>query len=123
VRTFDEIRADAADKRPFSNGTEFELWADRPGGCWTCTRDEPRTETWCPILSVVITHGVWPTEWQRREHRTEHGSYEVVGDCTEYDERPDDDGDDDDGPGTDPGPPPVVEGQLTLGDLFGLAAA
>lgn len=120
MRTSAEITADAADQRPFSNSTEYEIWAnDR--GCYDCTNDDDATEKWCPILSLAIT-GMWPKEWTRRtvdwEINGKTGSYETVGDCTEFDERRDDDGGPDDAPEPDPGPSPVIEGQIDMFEVF-----
>jgi hypothetical protein len=122
VRTEDEIKADVDPKRPFSNGTEYEIWAS--SHCYECVNEDfGSTDSYCPILSVALLDG-WPKEWTRQLHKWEigdaSGEYEVVDTCTEFVQRPDWPGDDDpdDGPDPDPGPPPVVEGQLDLIDAY-----
>jgi len=101
--------------RPFSNHTEFDIWADRY--CYRCRKDNEETELYCPILGMAIAEGAWPDEWTARTHAWEaggkSGSYEVVDTCTEFEERRDDEGD-----GSEPEPPPVVEGQLDLIDAY-----
>ena len=103
--------------RPFSNHTEFEVWADRY--CYRCRKDSEETELYCPILGMAIAEGGWPDEWTARTHTWEaggkSGSYEVVDTCTEFEERRDDEGDD---PEPEPEPPPEVEGQLDLIDAY-----
>lgn len=123
MRTPDEIRADAEDRRPFSNSTEYEIWAGRGRGCYDCTQDDDATEKWCPVLGAALA-GSWPKEWTRRTHRWESGgksgSYEVVDECSEFEERRDDDGGEDGEPDPepDPGPPPVIEGQIDMFEVF-----
>jgi len=118
MRTADQIQADATPQRPFSNGTEYDIWADR--WCYECTRDNPDTDTFCPILSVALL-GNWPKEWTRAQHNwtvgDASGSYEVVDSCTEFEQRPDDDGPDDDS-GPQPGPGPFDEEQPGQTDIF-----
>jgi hypothetical protein len=130
VRSEQEIRADAADDRPFSNHTEYEIWADRY--CWApCVHDDPDRDKFCPILSVALL-GSWPKEWTRRHirfgeriggtdrvevHETDAADpdgIEIVGECTEFEERPDP-GDE---PDPEPEPPPVCDGQLDLIDAY-----
>lgn len=118
MRTVDEIQADAAGKRPFSNHSEFDYWAsDR--GCYECVNDDDANEKYCPILSVALL-GSWPAEWTRKriEWKTDtgSGSYEVVDECTEFEQRPDGGGGDE--PDPDPGPSPVADGQLDLIDAY-----
>lgn len=115
MRTYDEISAAARDGRAFSNSTEFELWADQRGGCWTCSNDDQQAEKYCPILTVAL-QGVTPAEWATAtEEDARHSNYT----CAEYDERPDDDGPDDgDEPEPDPGPPPVIDGQVDMFEVF-----
>jgi hypothetical protein len=118
VRTEDQIQADAAAERAFSNGTEYEIWAGRH--CYECLHDNPETGTFCPILTVALL-GHWPVEWTRATHNWtvgEHsGSYEVVDTCTEFERRPDD-GPGDDPPPDRPGPwDPEMPGQV---DMFGV---
>lgn len=115
MRTADQIQADASADRPFSNHSEYDLWADGGRGCYDCTQDNPETEKYCPILSVALL-GNWPKEWARRTVESRYGSYETVGECTEFEERRDDGGDDE--PEPDPGPPPVVEGQIDMFEVF-----
>jgi len=118
VRTYEQIAADAADDRPFSNHSEFEYWADSGKGCYDC-RHEDGGETGCPILTAALLGG-WPTEWTRRTHRWEidgkSGSYEVVDGCTEFEARRD--GDED--PPVQPPPPPPAEldGQIDVFEVF-----
>jgi hypothetical protein len=118
VRTDSEIQADAAEDRPFSNSTEYELWADRGRGCYDCANDDPDTEKYCPILGTALL-GSWPKEWTRRTHEWTaggaSGSYEVVDECTEFEERRDDDGGD---PEPEPEPPPVIDGQIDMFEVF-----
>jgi hypothetical protein len=121
MRTLDAIAADARPGPAFSNSTSFEIWA-AGRGCYTCRNDGLGTtgdEPHCPILTTAICDGTIPAEWT-----TETDDDHIYGNytCTEYDERPDDDGGGDDDPEPEPGPPPVIEGQLSFGDLFGLAA-
>lgn len=121
MRTYEEIAADAADETPFSNGTEFEMWADSGRGCWDCIHDNDETETYCPILSVSLLGPSWPKEWTREKHRWEiggkSGAYDVVGECTEFEERRDDDGGD---PETEPTSPPApeIDGQIDMFEVF-----
>jgi hypothetical protein len=128
MRTHEQIAADAADERPFSNSSEYEYWAGSGKGCYDCLNDDAKTEKWCPILGVALL-GQWPTEWSRRTIEwsspadaswgtpAASGSYEVVDECAEFLRRPDDDGGgDDDDP--DPGPPPVIDGQVDLFEVF-----
>lgn len=136
MRTEDEIRADAADQPPFSNGTEWDMWATRH--CYECVHDNPNAdpEVFCPIITVALVgkgNGpMWPTEWTRRYVRFGariEGTDRVevsdttaddpdgclfVGTCTEFEERRDD------GPGDkpEPVPPPEVNGQLDLIDAY-----
>jgi len=118
MRSQDEIRNDAAaGKRPFSNRSEFDIWADR--FCYECVHDDEGKEKYCPILNVAMLGEGWPAEWTRRTHNWQageaSGSYEVVDACTEFEERRDDEGD---GSEPEPEPPPVVEGQLDLIDAY-----
>lgn len=122
MRTEDEIRADAADERPFSNGTEWDMWADR--WCHECVHDDANREVYCPIITVAMIGNagepMWPKEWTRERHEwtkadgSPGGAYDVVGECTEFEQRPDP-GDE---PEPDPEPPPEVEGQLDLIDAY-----
>lgn len=118
MRTYDQIIADARPGSPFSNSTQFEIWAANRG-CYTCRNDdlgEGGDEKHCPILSASLM-GVTPKEWTTATDEDHiHGNYT----CSEYDERPDDDGgpDDPDDPEPDPGPPPVIEGQVDMFEVF-----
>lgn len=140
LRTEDEIRADAAPRRPFSNGTEWEIFAARQ--CYECVNNDENAEppVYCPIITVALVGNdgqpSWPKEWTSKFIRfgariegtdrvevhestsDDPQACEFVGECTEFEERRDDGPDDDDGPPPDPGPPPVCEGQT---DLFGYA--
>jgi hypothetical protein len=121
MRSYEEIITDAADRSPFSNHTEFDIWAAHRG-CYTCrndgigaTGDEPH----CPILTASLLQK-WPREWtpEKREWQIggKSGSRWVVGECTEYDERRDDDGPADDHPV--PPPPPEIDGQMDIFEVF-----
>jgi hypothetical protein len=126
MRTEDQIWEDAEDRRPFSNSTEYEIWANNGRGCYDCANDDARREKWCPILGAALM-GRWPAEWTRRTVEwsspaneswgtpAASGSYEVVGECTEFNPRDDGPGDD---PDPDPGPPPVVDGQIDMFEVF-----
>lgn len=120
MRTPDEISADAADEQPFSNHTEYEMWAGSGRGCYDCANDDDAAEKWCPILGTALL-GKWPKEWTRRAYTWEiggkSGSIENVDECIEFDRRPDDDGPGDE-PEPDPGPPPVIEGQVDMFEVF-----
>ena len=116
MRSEQEIRRDAAGERPFSNGTEWDIWADR--WCYRCQHDDGSADKCCPIITVALLEG-WPKEWTRERHEftTVEGtpaSYEVVDTCTEFEERRDPG----DGPDPEPEPTPVVEGQLDLIDAY-----
>lgn len=103
MRTPEEIRATARPGRAFSNMTAFEIWAANRG-CWDdCIHDDEATEKWCPIYTLALG-GEWiPAEWPPAEP---YG----VGECTEYERRPDPG----DGPDPEPEPDPVPDGQLDL---------
>ena len=111
--------ADAAkDLRPFSNGTEFGIWADR--FCYSCVHDDDAKEKYCPVLNAALLGKGWPAEWTREQvpFTSVDGvemAYERVDTCTEFEECRDDEGDD---PEPEPQPPPVVEGQLDLIDAY-----
>jgi hypothetical protein len=111
MRSYEEILADAAEGRPFSNHTEYELWADSGRGCYDCANDDDAAELWCPILTVALL-GNWPKEWPRE--RSKVGAFDVAGECTEFRQRPEP-GDE---PEPDPEPPPVCDGQLDLIDAY-----
>jgi len=115
MRSSDQIAADARDKSPFSNHTEFEMWAGRY--CYECVNDDAETETWCPILGVAL-FGQWPKEWIPRTHEWQigdkSGSYEVVDTCTEFEQRRDDGPDGE----PDPGPGPFDEEMPGQTDIF-----
>jgi hypothetical protein len=110
----DFVPADARESRAFSNSTQFEIWAANRG-CWTCTKDDQATEKWCPILTSALTGGI-PQQWTcATEEDYLHGNYT----CSEYEERPDDDGGGgEDDPEPDPGPSPVIEGQIDMFEVF-----
>ena len=118
MRTYEEIAADAAAESPFSNSTEYEIWADSGRGCYDCRHDDAETDTFCPILSAALL-STWPKEWTRRtvdwQIGDASGSYETVGECTEFQERRDD-GEDE--PEPEPDPPPVIDGQVDLFEVF-----
>lgn len=131
MRTEEQIRADAADERPFSNGSEYDMWADRH--CYDCVNDDATTEKYCPILNVALLGQGWPKEWTR--HYVKFGNriegttrVEVsettaddpdgcmfVGTCTEFEKRRDDGGG---GPKPAPKPQPECDGQLDIIDAY-----
>lgn len=119
MRTEEQISTDAANRRAFSNGTEFDIWADR--WCYDCVHDNWKTEKYCPILSVALL-GQWPTEWTRGkvEFTTVEGNpaaYDVVDTCTEFEQRRDDDPGDE--PPAGPGPfEPEMPGQVDMFEVF-----
>lgn len=131
MRTSEQIAADAEDRSPFSNHSEFDYWADSGKGCYDCLHDNPATETYCPILSAAML-GNWPKELTRRY--VKFGAFDkgtnrfevfettaddpdgcaFVATCTEFEERRD--GEDD--PEPDPEPPPVNAGQIDMFEVF-----
>ncbi len=127
MRTEEEIRADAADEPPFSNGSEHDIWADRY--CHNnCVNDDDEREIWCPIITVALlgkagdgSSTAWPKEWTRASvpwtdrDGVEH-AYERVDTCTEYEERRDPD----DGEDLDPQPvhPPQCKSQIDIIDVY-----
>jgi hypothetical protein len=115
MRTEAEIIASARPGRAFSNMTQFEIWASNRG-CWDdCAHEDAETEKWCPISGVALLHDLTPAEWPPEQVVTERGSYEVIGDCTEYERRPDnDDGD----PEPEPQPEPEMPGQVDMFSVF-----
>lgn len=139
MKTLDEVMAAAEPGNPpFSNGTEYEVWAGSGRGCYDC-RHEAGTEG-CPILGAAIIAVVWPVEWTRRtiewtakrpfvpgkdpwyepqpgDEVITGGTYQVVDECTEFEHRDNRGGPD---PDPDPSPPPVAEipGQLDIIDAY-----
>lgn len=116
MRTREEITADAEPRSAFSNGTEYDMWADR--WCYSCVNDDANTEKWCPILSVALL-GSWPKEWLRRRVHWQigdgSGEYDAVDTCTEFEERREPrDGD----PEPEPEPTPVIAGQVDIFEVF-----
>lgn len=107
MRTESEILADARDRRPFSNHTEYEVWrVDRCDDCYL----EPS----CPLLLVALL-GKTPQEWAVVDGQT--------GCCSQFEPIP---YATDDEPEEEPAGRhvetlhvPVLEGQL---DMFGGAA-
>lgn len=121
VRTEEEIRADAAEGSPFSNGTEGYAWIEN--WCAECVHNDEETELYCPILTVSLLHFTpkeWVEQpWQQIPGRPEGETAPVLGGqyvCTEFERRPDDDGDD--GAEPEPEPPPVCDGQLDIVDAY-----
>lgn len=105
MRDFDAILADAAEKVPFSNGSESEIWEAR--WCNRCKLDAPfRNNDWsdsCPLISISVL-GYTPKEWIAAADRVEAcGRHE----CTEF--VPDDEGG---GGSSDPEPDPEPVGEL-----------
>lgn len=135
MRTEDEIRADAAAEHTFSNGTEFDIWADTH--CYECVHDNADTEQYCPILNVAILgtgdSPAWPAEWAARYIRfgdriegtdrvevhdtdaADPDGIKIVGDCSEFEQRRDPGPDD---PAPQPPPPPECDGQLDIIDAY-----
>jgi hypothetical protein len=119
MRTAEQIMADAADGPAFSNGSEYSYWANSGKGCYDCVHDNPATETYCPILSVGLL-GRWPKEWAHSAvgwtstDGSRSGSYEVVGQCTEFERRRKGGGD---GPKPKPAPPDC-DGQVDMFEVF-----
>lgn len=82
------------DERPFSNGTEGELWlANICGAGDGCIHDsdhgqgDPDDETWCPLITLSL-YGVWPREWEREAVEWQigdaSGTYYRPGACSEF---------------------------------------
>lgn len=113
MRTEEQIAADAEARSPFSNGSEYERWAD--DWCFRCDKDKDDS---CPILSVAFLGQGWPKEWTRRRVRWQigdgSGEYDAVDSCTEFEERREDG----DGPEPEPAPPPVLDGQVDMFEVF-----
>ncbi len=122
MRSYDEAYAAAADRSPFSNGTEGYAWTAR--WCDTCVNDRGSRDgtdpAGCPLLMVALT-GRTPVEWIEQPWkqivgRPEGQTAPTLGDtyhCTEYVE----DGGDGD-PTPEPGPDPEVSGQMTIFEVF-----
>jgi hypothetical protein len=113
MRSYAEIAGDTRPGRAFSNGSQWEYWADR--WCYRCANDDiglGGDEKYCPILSASLALDGTPREWQAEtEDDHVHGDYT----CTEFEERRDDDGDD---PEPEPEPPPVIDGQIDVFEVF-----
>lgn len=106
----DTIEANATDGSPFSNGTTGYDWMGR--WCDVCKIDGPFqrgvADLGCPIVLVAML-GKTPAEW------VETGVQDYC--CTEF--IPDDHGGDDGDPEPHPlFPPPVVEGQVDMFEVF-----
>lgn len=106
MRTVAEIEADATDRRPFANHTEYEVWrVDRCDDCY----EEPT----CKLILVAL-NGHTPKEWKVVDGE--------VGDCSEFEPiqyATDDEPEDPDvefGRRIETVHIPVLDGQL---DLFG----
>ncbi len=137
MRTMEQIQADADDtRRPFSNSTEFEMWADDK--CYECVNDtmgvaNPDPEVFCPILSAALLGG-WPKEWTRKHLKfgkriegttrvevsettaDDPDGFEYVDTCTEFEERRNGGGG---GDAPKPTPPRVeCDGQLDIIDAY-----
>lgn len=73
MRDYDAITADAADRRPFSNSTQWEIFS--ASWCWRdCVKDRDED---CPLIMVALL-GKTPTEWT-----VEDGT---VTECSEFQE-------------------------------------
>lgn len=115
MRTEAEITADARPGAPFSNHSEFEVWAERH--CYECANDVPEAGTYCPILGVALVTDATPKEWTSTEP-DEHGCT-WIDTCTEFQQRPEWPGDDDPDAGPPPPEPvPECDGQLDLVDAY-----
>lgn len=117
MRTIDEIRADAREGSAFSNSGQFEQWAGGPRGCYSCRNDSmdrvDEPEKFCPILTVSMTGDGVPAEWLTfTDDDHIYGNYT----CTEFDRRSD--GGEGDGPELEPEPPPVIDGQVDMFEVF-----
>lgn len=115
MKTFDEAMATARDGSPFSNSTQWEIWADR--WCYTCSKDSPELVDkgqGCPLITVALMERT-PAEWTAE---TEEDRVMARYTCSEYEERPEWPGDDD--PDSDPddpdptGPAENVPGQVDI---------
>jgi hypothetical protein len=109
MRTHEEAMAAATDGTPFSNSTQWELWADRH--CFGCKVD---TDESCPLVLVALS-GKTPAEWTAP---TEQQRLQSDYDCAEFipavDEKPAP------APPRPPAPAKPLPGQL---DLFAEAVA
>jgi hypothetical protein len=117
MRTEDQIMADAADRPPFSNGTEGETWTAR--WCAGCVHDaafqRDQADSGCPLLTVAIL-GRTPAEWFEQPFG-EQGAYGANRyHCVEW--RPEGEG-----PGGEPMPQPDPPGQGVLFGRDGLVGA
>lgn len=114
MKTYDEAYAAAADRRPFSNGTEGCAWEEN--WCARCVHDAEFRRTWdgpgCPLMQVALM-GRTPVEWI---DQTENGHR--LGDtyhCTEFRDKDDNGGEDGE---PEPGPLPVIDGQVDMFEVF-----
>lgn len=86
------------DERPFSNGTEGDMWTWNVcgfgEGCihdstYGQADDEMPAEVHCPLITLSL-FGTWPHEWKRETHTWEiggkTGSYDRPGACSEFTE-------------------------------------
>lgn len=84
------------DERPFSNGTEGEIWtANVCGAGEGCIHDslygqaddEFSAEVHCPLITLSM-FGVWPREWKREAVNWQigdsSGTYHRPGECSEF---------------------------------------
>lgn len=81
--------------RPFSNGTEWEIWSAKVCGAGEgCIHDstygQPTehpldTEANCPLITLALME-TWPHEWKVRTVTYAGGSYETPGECSEFTE-------------------------------------
>lgn len=105
------------DRRPFSNGTEGEMWLwNVCGAGGGCIHDSdhgsaPEAETWCPLITLSLS-GVWPHEWAVEEvpFTSVDGMemhYTRPGDCSEFTDEP----------------PVVLPDPVVAVDLFGTYSA
>lgn len=101
MRTVAEITADATDRRPFSNSTEWEVWSYNH--CEDC-HEEPT----CKLILVAL-NGQTPKEWKVDADGT-------TGDCSEFEPIPYATDDEPEERPVETVHIPVLDGQL---DLFG----
>lgn len=86
------------DERPFSNGTEGDMWLSSVCGAGAgCIHDstygqgDPNDETWCPLITLSLI-GVWPHEWEHEavewQIGEKSGTYYRTGGCSEFTDEP-----------------------------------
>lgn len=61
MKTWDEAKATARPGAAFSNGFEWESWAE--AHCWACVHYEPNGSADCLLPDVAMLDQVTPAEW------------------------------------------------------------